>query len=116
MQERETSVEQYLRRQVEARGGRCVKFDPESYRGWPDRIVLLPHGQLVWVETKRPEGGRVSSAQFVAHEDLRRLGQTVIVADSRDDVDELLELMIGVRGYVPMQVEQMPRKRKKAQA
>jgi len=90
MQERERAVEQYLRRQVEARGGRCVKFDPSSARGWPDRIVLLPRGHLIWVELKRPEGGKVSSAQRVAHEELRRLGQNVVVLKSKEEVDEFL--------------------------
>ena len=90
MQERERAVEQYLRRQVEARGGRCVKFDPSSTRGWPDRIVLLPHGHLIWVELKRPRGGVVSPAQRVAHEELRRLGQNVVVLKSKEEVDEFL--------------------------
>ncbi len=91
MAERERQVEQYLRRQVEARGGRCVKFDPGSNRGWPDRIVLLPRGHTIWVELKRPVGGRLSDAQRVAHEDLRRLGQIVVVLKSRDDVDDFLK-------------------------
>ena len=90
MKELENSVEQYLRRSVEERGGRCVKFDPGSYRGWPDRIVLLPGGTLVWVETKRPTGGRVAPAQRIAHEDLRRLGQRVVIVWTKDEVDELL--------------------------
>jgi len=91
MQEVERSVEQYLRAQVEARGGRCVKFNPDSNRGWPDRIVLLPGGTLVWVELKRPHGGRISGAQLLAHEDLRRLGQQVVVCRTREEVDLLLE-------------------------
>jgi len=88
--ERERQVEQYLRRQVEALGGRCVKFDPGTARGWPDRIVLLPRGHLIWAELKRPVGGRLSDAQRVAHEELRRLGQYVVVLSSREAVDAFL--------------------------
>ena len=88
-EKRETTVEQYLRGKVEQRGGRCVKFDPSHNRGWPDRIVILP-GTLAWVETKRPRGGVVSDAQRVAHEDLRRLGQTVVIISSREEVDRFL--------------------------
>ena len=91
MKDLEAAVEQYLRRRVEAKGGRCVKFDPGNYRGWPDRIVLLPHGITVWVETKRPTSGRVAPAQRLVHEELRRLGQRVEIVWSKDDVDGLLE-------------------------
>lgn len=90
VKELESSVEQYLRRKVEAAGGRCVKFDPGNYRGWPDRIVLLPGGVIAWVETKRPSGGRVAPAQRIAHEELLRLGQRVVIVWSKEEVDELL--------------------------
>ena len=97
VREIEQSVEQYLRRRVEALGGRCEKFIPDVRRGWPDRVVLLPAGVLVWVETKRPVGGRVSGAQRVAHEDLRRLGQDVRVICTREQVDEFIEEMKKAR-------------------
>ena len=87
----EREVEGYLVRQVEKMGGMCPKFD--SVRGWPDRIVLLPSGVLAWVETKRPVGGVLSPAQLVIHEQLRRVGQQVYVVWSREEVDELLELL-----------------------
>lgn len=91
MADRERQVEQYLRRRVEELGGRCVKFDPGTARGWPDRIVLLPRGHLIWAELKRPVGGRLSDAQRVAHEELKRLGQYVVVLRSREEVDEFLK-------------------------
>ena len=46
---RENEVEAYLRRQVEKLGGLCIKIPADYMRGIPDRIVLLPHGVLVWV-------------------------------------------------------------------
>jgi hypothetical protein len=95
MQDIERDVEQYLRRRVEQAGGRCVKYIPDLTRGWPDRIVLLPGGVLAWVETKRPRGGRVSVAQRVAHEHLRRLGQRVELVWSKEDVDSLVEALTG---------------------
>ena len=90
MSETEKDIEQYLRRRVEQAGGRCVKFVPDFKRGWPDRIILLPAGTLVWVELKRPSGGRVASAQRVAHEDLRRLGQRVELVFTKAEVDALI--------------------------
>ena len=94
MQDRERTVEQYLRRRVESLGGECVKFIPDYDRGMPDRIVILPHGGLVWCELKRPSGGKLSGAQMVRHEELRRLGQRVEVLWSREDVDRFLGEMI----------------------
>ena len=87
----ESEVEGYLRKQVERRGGVCIKFLPDFSRGFPDRIVLLPGGILIWVETKRPVGGKLDAAQKVAHVLLRRLGQRVKVVWSKDEVDELLD-------------------------
>lgn len=86
----ETEVEGYLRRRVEAQGGKCVKFVPDFTRGFPDRIVILPGGCLIWVETKRPVGGVLDPYQNVQHTILRRLGQRVEVAWSREDVDRIL--------------------------
>ena len=92
---RENEVEAYLRRQVEKLGGLCLKIPADYMRGVPDRIVLLPHGVLVWVETKRPSGGRVSGSQLVVHEMLRRLGQQVVIVWSKEDADELLHRLAG---------------------
>ena len=87
----ESEVESHLRKLTESVGGQCVKFLPDYKRGWPDRILLLPAGLLVWVETKRPEGGRLSPAQLVAHETLRRLGQRVEVVWTKEAADRLVE-------------------------
>ena len=87
----ESEVESHLRRSAESTGGLCVKFLPDYKRGWPDRILLLPAGRLVWVETKRPEGGRLSSAQLVAHEQLRRMGQRVELVWTKEAADRLVE-------------------------
>ena len=35
---------------------------------------MLPGGVLVWVETKRPKGGRLSELQKLRHRQLRALG------------------------------------------
>ena len=87
----ESEVEGYLRERVEKVGGKCIKFIPDFSRGFPDRIVILPRGVLVWVETKRPVGVRVDSAQNVQHLVLRRLGQRVEVVWTKEEVDRLVE-------------------------
>ena len=91
----ENEVEGHLRRRVEKVGGLCVKFLPDFARGFPDRIVLLPGGVLVWVETKRPQGGVLSPVQKVQHVLLRRLGQRVEVVWTKDQADDLIDSLVG---------------------
>ena len=91
MEIREREVEAHLRRLVEARGGRCEKFIPDQDAGMPDRIVMLPRGVLVWVETKKPKGGEVSKLQKYQHTRLRRLGQRVEVVWTKKQAESLVE-------------------------
>ena len=91
----ENEVEGHLRRRVEKVGGMCVKFLPDFARGFPDRIVLLPGGVLVWVETKRPQGGVLSPVQKVQHVLLRRLGQRVEVVWTKDQADDLIDSLVS---------------------
>ena len=63
MQTLEKEIEQKLRRAVERHDGRCLKWVCPGWAGVPDRIVLLPGARVVFVETKRPVGGRLSALQ-----------------------------------------------------
>lgn len=84
MYEREKPVEALLGRLVKDHRGMAVKLVP-SVSGLPDRLVLLPGGRLVFVETKSPTG-TVRPHQTVVHEKLRRLGFTVVVLSSQEQV------------------------------
>ena len=84
----EKSVEQYLRKQVIARGGMCIKLDSEA--GLPDRLVIWKGGRNCYVELKRPEG-RLSAIQREFHERLRKLGQRVFVLWCYEDVDKFIK-------------------------
>ena len=59
----EREIEAKLRRAVEAAGGKCLKWVCPGWSGVPDRIVLLPGGRIIFVETKRPKGGKLSELQ-----------------------------------------------------
>lgn len=85
----ESTVEQYLVEQVEAAGGMAVKFIPTALAGMPDRLLFLPGGRFVAVETKAP-GKKPRKLQLYRHECLRELGFTVEVIDSKQKVDELM--------------------------
>lgn len=85
----EKKIEKYLIKSVEALGGLCVKFPPLFFRGFPDRIVLLPGGRVVFVETKTP-GGKPSLIQRKVHGRLRALGFRVEVLDTYEQIDEFI--------------------------
>lgn len=59
----ERDIEARLTRTVRQHGGRCLKWVCPGWAGVPDRIVLLPGGKVVFVELKRPKGGRLSDLQ-----------------------------------------------------
>ena len=63
MNKLEKDIEQKLRKMVEKHGGQCLKWVCPGWSGVPDRIVLLPGGRVIFVETKRPKGGHLSELQ-----------------------------------------------------
>lgn len=87
--ESEKAVEAYLVRRVRELGGVCLKFASSTTTGYPDRIVLLPDGVSFWVELKTT-GCKPEPKQLARHRELRHLGQTVYVIDSREGVDSVL--------------------------
>lgn len=50
----EKSIENVLRKAVEAEGGLCLKWVCPGHRGVPDRMILFPGGIIAFVELKRP--------------------------------------------------------------
>lgn len=74
MTQLEKDIEAKLRKLVESRGGLCLKWVCPGWVGVPDRIVLLPGGRVIFVETKRPKGGRLSPMQVWWQKKLTRLG------------------------------------------
>ena len=59
----EKDIERALVEKVKQHGGYCLKWVCPGWSGVPDRIVILPGGRVVFVELKRPKGGRLSPMQ-----------------------------------------------------
>lgn len=70
----EKEVERALGRMIYRHGGLCMKWVCPGFSGVPDRLVLLPGGRIVFVETKRPKGGKVSKLQKLWAKRLTELG------------------------------------------
>ena len=87
----EDTVEDYLVKKVQDNGGVAPKL--LFLTGWPDRLVLLPGGVAVFVELKRPTGGKDEPLQPRVQRMLRKLGFRVEKLHTKQQIDELL---IGV--------------------
>ena len=87
---REKYIEQRLVRAVKEKGGLCLKFVSPGFAGVPDRLVLLPHGRLAFVEVKAP-GEKPRELQVARHRLLRRLGFKVYVLDDPKKIGEIID-------------------------
>lgn len=85
----EKKIEKYLVTSVERLGGLCVKFPPLFFRGFPDRIVLLPGGLIIFVELKAPSE-KPRLIQTKVHGKLKALGFRVEVIDTIEGVDTFI--------------------------
>lgn len=99
MTELERDLERALVRAVKQHGGHCLKWVSPGASGVPDRIVLLPGGRVVFVELKRPRGGRMSALQKWWAKTLIDLDFSHWVIWDRGDLDlfRLVELDGGGR-------------------
>lgn len=89
MTQQERDVEQGLRRMVEQQGGLCLKWICPGWSGVPDRIILLPGARILFVETKRPNGGRASKLQRWWADRLHALGFEHYWVHTKDDIHAL---------------------------
>jgi len=97
---KERDVERYLVKRAKALGGEVRKVQWIGHRGAPDRLVMLPYGSwkktlrdpgdnTFWVELKAP-GVKAEAHQLREHDRMRKKGQTVVIIDSLEGVDNLL--------------------------
>jgi hypothetical protein len=86
---RESLIEQKLVQTVKKSGGIAPKFVSPGYDGMPDRIVLLPHGKIGFVEVKAP-GKKPRPLQASRRRLLSALGFKVYVLDSTEQIGGIL--------------------------
>lgn len=86
---RESEIEKYLVAQAQAHGAEVRKVQWIGRRGAPDRVIMGLVPSTIWVELKRPGKG-AEAAQQREHERMRKVGQTVLVIDSKELVDQCM--------------------------
>ena len=87
---REKIIEEKLTKAVKQNGGVCWKFTSPGTSGVPDRIVLMPKGNIAFVEVKAP-GEKPRPLQLSKHKLLRQLGFQVYVLDALEDIDKIIK-------------------------
>jgi hypothetical protein len=85
----ERDLEKYFTAQCKKHGLLTLKLHVRFARGWPDRIVPLENGEVLWIELKRP-GGKLSALQAKLHAELGKIGHKVYVLDSKEGIDRVL--------------------------
>ena len=95
----EKAIEAYLVRRCKESDLLCLKYSNANTTGYPDRVVCLPHCNVVWVELKS-KGKKPTKLQEIRHQELQELGHQVFVIDSKDGVDKLISDTDVMKGYL----------------
>lgn len=86
---REKTVETKFVQAVKSMGGLAPKFVSPGFDGVPDRLVLLPHGRLAFVELKAP-GKPLRPLQEWRKAQLESLGFKVYCIDRPEQIGGVL--------------------------
>lgn len=93
----EKELERKLVKAVEDCGAAAWKLSSPGRAGVPDRIVLLPGGQVLFVELKRP-GETQRPLQVHVAQQLRILGFPVEIVDSEQRIGGIVQLIRQMTG------------------
>lgn len=94
----EKEIEQKLKKMVECHGGLCLKWVCPGWLGVPDRICLLPDGLVIFVELKRPTGGKRSKMQEWWARKLSELGFLHLWIKDPEDIIAMELFVRDLRG------------------
>ena len=87
---REKAIEEKLVETVKSMGGLAPKFISPGIDGMPDRIVLLKHGRLAFVEVKA-DGRKPRPLQVRRKRQLEALGFSVYCLDDVTQIGGMLD-------------------------
>ena len=87
---REKTLEALLVQAVKSMGGLAPKFVSPGFDGMPDRIVLLPHSKMAFVEVKA-HGKKQRPLQVRRKSQLESLGFSVYCLDDAAQIGGMLD-------------------------
>ena len=87
---REKTIEAKLIKAAKSMGGIALKFVSPGCDGMPDRLVLLPHGKLAFIELKAP-GRRPRPLQEKRKRQLEALGFSVFCIDNIEQIGGIID-------------------------
>ena len=94
----EKDIEKLLTEKVKELGGVAYKFVSPGHAGVPDRLIVIPGGEVVFVELKAP-GKKERALQVQEQERLKALGVRVFsTVDSAEKVAEICRFLKRVKG------------------
>lgn len=89
---REREIEVRFIKAVKDKCGLALKFVSPNFNGVPDRLVLMPHGKMAFVELKAPKK-KMRALQIKRKRQLESLGFSVYCVDDvrmiGDVIDEI---------------------------
>ena len=89
----EKVIERKLVEAVKEKDGMCIKLLCDNLLGLPDRMVLMPHSKIAFVELKTT-GRKPRRIQVFMHNKLRALGFRVEVIDTIKGVEQFIDSII----------------------
>lgn len=87
----EKAIERYLVDQAKLNGLPCLKYSNPNMVGYPDRLLVLPGGGVIWVELKS-KGCKPTKIQLMRIAELTGMRHWVKVIDNKADIDELIKI------------------------
>ena len=88
----EKYIEQKLVAAVKNVGGIAFKFNAPGINGVPDRLVLLPHGKLAFIELKAPNK-KMRPLHVRRKRQLEQLGFSVYCIDTAEQIGGVLDAL-----------------------
>lgn len=78
---------------VKSLGGLCLKFESPGNTGVPDRLVIGTHGNIYFVEMKRPSQSRTAAKQNYWKDKLTKHGCKSFIIHNEEELDKFLRLL-----------------------
>ena len=78
---------------VKSVGGLCLKFESPGNTGVPDRLVIGTHGNIYFVEMKRPSQSRTAAKQNYWKDKLTKHGCKSFIIHNEEELDKFLRLL-----------------------